>query len=337
MMTRSEILARMALLLTLIGLPLIVFGYERLVRPAAQPHRVIEVQAYAPEAGGFKPAAIRVAVGETVTLRFTAMDVTHGVAIGPGLDADLGYIDPGEQGEITLTFDEPGTYTYYCTTWCSVDHWRMRGVIEVRDPADPAALPPARSDPVIERLVEEGVNIDAMHTEGGHGHRIPSFPVEPSAARGAALVETATVLAQLMDVAWRREHTPNEGVALLQTANPALTETDLRDITAYLWQRDIAYDAATARQYDLNCAACHGETGRAEGPAAPFTAAPTTAFANEAYMFTMRADVLYAKIRRGGMGTDMPNFGTIFTPEETWALVDYLWWLALAEGPGDPS
>ena len=41
-----------------------------------------------------------------------------------------------------------------------------------------------------------------------------------------------------------------------------------------------------------------------------------------------RSDVLYAKIRRGGMGTGMPNFGTVFTPEETWALVDYLWRLA---------
>ncbi len=47
-------------------------------------------------------------------------------------------------------------------------------------------------------------------------------------------------------------------------------------------------------------------------------------FADPGYMFTRRDDVLYAKIRRGGMGTDMPNFGTVFTPEETWALVDYL-------------
>ena len=45
-------------------------------------------------------------------------------------------------------------------------------------------------------------------------------------------------------------------------------------------------------------------------------------------MATRRSDVLYAKIRRGGMGTGMPNFGTLFTPEETWALVDYLWRLA---------
>jgi mono/diheme cytochrome c family protein len=41
-------------------------------------------------------------------------------------------------------------------------------------------------------------------------------------------------------------------------------------------------------------------------------------------MTDRRSDVLYAKIRRGGMGTGMPNFGTLFTTEETWALVDYL-------------
>ena len=29
------------------------------------------------------------------------------------------------------------------------------------------------------------------------------------------------------------------------------------------------------------------------------------------------------------MGTDMPNFGTLFTPDETWALVDYLWSLSV--------
>ncbi len=56
-------------------------------------------------------------------------------------------------------------------------------------------------------------------------------------------------------------------------------------------------------------------------------------FNDPAYMFEMRSDVLYAKIRRGGMGTDMPNFGTLFTPDETWALVEYLWTLPAASVP----
>jgi mono/diheme cytochrome c family protein len=54
------------------------------------------------------------------------------------------------------------------------------------------------------------------------------------------------------------------------------------------------------------------------------TAVKPIAFSDLAYMWLRRDDVLYAKIRRGGMGTDMPNFGTIFTPDETWALVNYL-------------
>ena len=35
--------------------------------------------------------------------------------------------------------------------------------------------------------------------------------------------------------------------------------------------------------------------------------------------------VLQGKILRGGMGTGMPYFGPIFTEQQTWMLVDYLW------------
>ena len=49
------------------------------------------------------------------------------------------------------------------------------------------------------------------------------------------------------------------------------------------------------------------------------------AFADSQTMLGGSNDIYYAKIRRGGMGTGMPSFGPIFTPEETWALVDYLW------------
>jgi len=54
------------------------------------------------------------------------------------------------------------------------------------------------------------------------------------------------------------------------------------------------------------------------------------AFADAAYLFERRSDVLYAKIRRGGMGTGMPNFGTLLTPDETWMLVEYLWTMSVA-------
>jgi heme/copper-type cytochrome/quinol oxidase subunit 2 len=101
---------------------------------------MIDIRAAAPEAGGFQPDAIQVKAGETVTLRFSSVDVTHGIAIGPGLGIDLGHVDPGQVKEITLTFDHAGTYTFYCNSWCSPDHWRMRvfaGVDQlVRCPTD---------------------------------------------------------------------------------------------------------------------------------------------------------------------------------------------------------
>jgi mono/diheme cytochrome c family protein len=34
---------------------------------------------------------------------------------------------------------------------------------------------------------------------------------------------------------------------------------------------------------------------------------------------------LQGKILRGGMGTGMPYWGPIFTDDQTWALVSYLW------------
>lgn len=330
-MKRYETFARITLICIFAGLPLATFGYQNILRPMTHTHRVIDVQAWAPEAGGFSPAVVRIDVGETVTLRFTSMDVTHGVAIGPGLDADLGYIDPGEQGEITLTFDEPGKYTYYCTTWCSMDHWRMRGIIEVRDPLHPNVPPQGQTDAVIQALVDAGVNIDVNHIDEAEREDETVFPVAPSAARGESLMTAAAIPPQLYDAAWRQSHTPNDAVMHLQIANPALPLADLRDITAYFWTKEMVVEPATIRQYELNCAACHGESGHAEGPAATFTAEVPSAFGEPVYMFSMRGDVLYAKIRRGGMGTDMPNFGTLFTRDETWALVDYLWALSLTE------
>ena len=65
-------------------------------------------------------------------MKDNAICKTHSLAIGhsdqPPVD-----VNPGEISEVTLTFDRPGKYTFYCTRWCSINHWRMRGVIEVTD------------------------------------------------------------------------------------------------------------------------------------------------------------------------------------------------------------
>ncbi len=325
----KEALARFALVLILIGLPAMVILY--LLLPQSGSIRVIDVRAAVPRAGGFAPDNIMVQAGETVTLRFTAMDVTHGIAIGPGLSVDLGQVEPGHSKQITLTFDHPGTYTYYCTTWCSTDHWRMRGVIEVQ--SNGQAQSAAQLDPVIEALIAEGIDIDAGFFSRGLAARQVLDLSRISSARGEQLLPGTQLSAELLNADWRRTHTPAEAVVALQALNPQLAQEDLVDVVAHLWLSEQSPIPA-AELYGQNCAACHGQSGNGDGPAAPLTVKAPSVFADPNYMFHMRSDVLYAKIRRGGMGTDMPNFGTLFTPAETWAYVDYLWRLNLEPSPG---
>ncbi len=327
---RERIFLLMAILLV-VGLPATALGYEYVLRPALDLHRTINIRAAVPEAGGFQPDSIRVAAGETVTLRFRSVDVTHGIAIGPGLGIDLGHVDPGQVKDVTVTFDQAGTYTFYCNSWCSDNHWRMRGVIEAYDPSNPDAPPVSSPDPVIEALIAEGVDIDAItHVDEPDEHS--TGPV-PSAERGAALITNLDVPEELRITDWRRSHTPEEAAELLALANPGAGPDILADVVAYLWTANTspAQSAEAEELYDKNCAACHGETGSGDGPAADTSSEKPATFSDPHHMLEMRGDVLYAKIRRGGMGTGMPNFGTLFTPQETWGLVDYLWALAFTE------
>jgi len=330
MFERGERIALIALILILVGLPAVILGYQFILRPALGGMRAIDIVAAAPEAGGFQPDTIRVAVGEKVRLRFSAPDVTHGIAIGPGLDVDLGHLDPGQVKEVEVTFPRAGRYTFYCNSWCSPNHWRMRGTIEVYDSAHPDALAADGSpDAVLESLAARGVDIDAPH----QAQAVP-LQQRPSAARGVG----NRLPVGLADPQWRRTHSPAEAWAML--IRTGLSEAEAWDAVAYLWLADM--DAArlqtAATLYVKNCAACHGEAGDGRGPGADALAAQNVgqqtgmgtsrgpaAFADPRTMLGGTSDIYYAKLRRGGMGTGMPSFGPIFTPEETWLLVDYLW------------
>jgi plastocyanin len=209
---RGESLALLALILVLIALPAIILGYQFILRPALSEVRVIDIVAAAPEAGGFQPDTIRIPAGETVRLRFSVPDVTHGIAVGPGLGLDLGHVDPGEVQDIEVTFDRPGRYVFYCNSWCSPNHWRMRGTIEVYDPQNPEALLLSDvTDPVLDSLGARGIDIDAPRET----HDVPTE--RPSAARGAPIVERlgAGLPKLLTDPEWRRTHSPVEAWASL--------------------------------------------------------------------------------------------------------------------------
>jgi mono/diheme cytochrome c family protein/plastocyanin len=332
---RGEFIVLVVLALILVVVPAAILGYQFVLRRALSDVRTIDIVAAAPEAGGFHPDAIRVPAGETVRLRFSVPDVTHGIAIGPGLGLDLGHIDPGQVKEVEMTFDRPGRYTWYCNSWCSPSHWRMRGTIEVYDPQNPDELQVNDvTDPVLESLAARNVDIDAPHA----ARVVPAG--QPSPVRGAALVERLEdrLPVGLANPEWRRTHSPVEASeSLVETG---LSEDEAWDAVAYLWLLDMEPDRlqTASTLYAKNCAACHGESGGGQGPGADALVAQSgdhqgemsmvsepAAFADPEAMLGGSGDVYYAKLRRGGMGTGMPSFGPILTPEETWALVDYLW------------
>jgi mono/diheme cytochrome c family protein len=245
--------------------------------------------------------------------------------------------------EVEVVFDEPGVVTFYCNAWCSPNHWRMRGTVTVIDPDDPEAHYQAsrRPDPVIDFLAARGVNIDAPR----EADAVPTTP--PSVTEGQTLVEQLRpeLPAALFEPAWVRQHSPAEAFALLQQSAPELTDTERWNIIAYAWTAALsAEDKAWAETaFAKNCAACHGERGLGDGPAAEainaqLEASPMATMTHRVASFapspqTMAAskEIYYAKLRRGGMGTSMPAFGPIFDEAESWRLVEYLWWLVFTQ------
>lgn len=338
-----ERIALALVLLVVLGLPLVVWGYRGL-QAATSPVRVIELTGRLPTAdhGGWTPEFITVRKGERVRLRLTSNDVVHGFAI-PKLGVEPGWIEPGKVKEIEFVADRPGRYTFLCTVWCREGHWRMRGTLEVVDPEDPRASS-QEVDPPQTEWMAYGIDIDAGHI----GQFVPQEP--PDAARGAVLWEQVSgrpiqdVLAELR----LRELSPSDLFALLATdALPEgpqlarLTPAERWDIVAYLYRAATTREALAtgARLYQRDCTGCHGPTGQGDGPGAKALAEaaasqdqsggmvmdkPPVDFTDLAAQAGAPDLLYYGKIVRGGMGTSMPYWGTIYTEDELWALIAHL-------------
>lgn len=165
----AERSARLFVIGLVLGLPLAAFAALRLAN-----ERSSELRGRMAEAGGWTPAYLTTQVGEPLRLRLTSDDVAHGFAVGQ-TDWPEVMVMPGQVTQAVLTFERPGAYTFYCTVWCGVNHWRMRGTIEV---TGPAATPAKAVAPLYARL---GLDIDAPHPA------LPKPAHSPSAGRGAML------------------------------------------------------------------------------------------------------------------------------------------------------
>jgi mono/diheme cytochrome c family protein/plastocyanin len=294
---------------------------------------VIEIHAAMPEQGGWSPDQLKAQVGQPLKLRLVSDDVLHGFAIGQG-DRPALELKPGLPVETTLVFTQPGKYVYYCTHWCGPNHWRMRGVIDVLGHGpQKQALP----DPL---YLELGLNIDLSHPAAVIPERMPS-------ARSGAAFEDL-IPAVYRSQIYFQTHSPAEAWRALKSES-ILTEMDdqqVWDLVAFIWQSNTtpAGLAQGERLYAANCAACHGETGAGDGVFAASLAAPTVElepastdsmrgqqpvtpadFTDPEQMLGASPALLEGKIERGGMGTGMPYWGPIFTREQIWDIVGYLW------------
>jgi cytochrome c oxidase subunit 2 len=341
-----ERIALAIVLLIVIGIPLVTLGYQFGLRPVlTHDMPVIEITGRVPQYGGWSPETIRVEMGRPVRLVLRSEDVVHGFAIGK-LGVDAGWVYPGQFKIVEFTPQRAGRYTFYCTTWCAEGHWRMRGILEVYDPGDPAAVE-RPVDPPQTDWQAEGVDLDAPHLAA-------EFPLmRPSAERGATVWREALNLPDAVQVLKRldlRRRSPAQVFAMLRGGRVSdlalaslneLSPAELWDVVAYLWQEGTDAESVRLGQqlYQVNCSACHGEKGDGKGPAAvALTSASAGHEAKREHGPQMPADftnarsmaggsgiIYYGKLVRGGMGTGMPYWGSVFTERELWALVDYLW------------
>ncbi|MFI5340775.1 MAG: c-type cytochrome [Candidatus Methylomirabilales bacterium] len=321
--------------------------------------RAIELVARQPAAGGWSRDRIVVNRGEWVRLRIRSEDVVHGFAIGR-LGVDVGPIEPGKTATVEFVADQVGEFTFYCTTWCDPNHPRMRGTLEVRDPAQASMIPSSSAQDVTLR------DLDMPRDAGA----IPS--ARPSAGRGAALYaercaachgERGKGTARGLAIAKRELLQDVSPVAVFQMLGGAVvakashqssphlsasvmarqrkethaefargwSDQDRWDGVAYLWTLGTTPDRLDLgrRLFSRNCAACHGERGAGDGPGGKSQPKEPANFTDARRMLAGTRALYTAKIRRGGMGTGMPYWGNIFTEEEFAALVDYLWTFSL--------
>ncbi len=325
-MKRRELFALLVVLAILLGLPTILFGYQAArQRPTAAGTKIINIVARAPEQGGFSPDRLALRAGETVRLRISSPDVLHGLTI-PGLGVNVDEIYPGKVVEVDVTPTQPGRYAFACTRWCSVDHWRMRGVIEVTGAT--GALLPTEQPPLFQQL---GIDLDAMRYTA---QVTPS--AQPSIAAGATL--NAKLPQDLTDSAQRRTLAPADAFQTLRgdPANATLSDDDVWNLVAWAWLKDVPPTALARAEtlYARDCAACHGPDGKGNGPAGvnlpgmakmdPTMPKGPANFTDAGTMLAASDVLLQGKLLRGGMGTGMPEFGSLYSDEELWAMIAYL-------------
>ena len=86
--------------------------------------------------------------------------------------------------------------------------------------------------------------------------------------------------------------------------------------------------AAGEEIYTTNCATCHGENGKGDGPAAAGLDPQPADFTDQAMMMDMSDGYLFWRVTEGGafepFNSAMPPWGQSLTEDERWQVISYI-------------
>lgn len=110
---------------------------------------------------------------------------------------------------------------------------------------------------------------------------------------------------------------------------PESFQSALTYIPALVYPPELPGSALAGQEiYGFRCAACHGEDGRGQGPAAAaLTVAKPADFTRDTLLAARDWDGAFGRIREGGQmvhGSSMPPWGIVLKDAEMWDLVAYL-------------
>jgi cytochrome c len=125
-------------------------------------------------------------------------------------------------------------------------------------------------------------------------------------------------------------------VFLLLKGQSDLSDAQIWDWVAFAWRESATQEAWArgARLYARDCAACHGEQGQGDGPAGrdlpglqkmmPKLKQGPADFTDLRRMSALSDVYLQGKVLRGGMGTGMPEFGSLYSLDDQWSVIAFV-------------
>ena len=164
----------------------------------------------------------------------------------------------------------------------------------------------------------------------GDGYAASYQPVKPRNLTNDAYMSTRTD--QQLFGAISGGSTAFHGPMVMPVWWLSLTEQQLWDLMAYvrtLHRKPPSGDASRgAALYADYCGACHGKTGKGDGPIAVAYKPRPRDLTDRAYLAKRTDHDLYNVISRGGGAVDrattMPGWGAVLAPQEIWDLVAYI-------------